>query len=63
MIPRNILYNDIVLQIIHAKVQERRLPMIVLDAEYQFDRHKVSGTQIKFFNLGNCTQLDLAILS
>lgn len=29
------------LQVIREKIMERRLPMAVLDAEYQFDRHKV----------------------
>lgn len=28
-------------KVIRDKVQQRRLPMVILDAEYQFDRHKV----------------------
>jgi cell fate regulator YaaT (PSP1 superfamily) len=31
----------ICLQVIREKVIERRLPMAILDAEYQFDHHKL----------------------
>lgn len=33
------LYRDC--QVIREKVLERQMPMAILDAEYQFDRHKV----------------------
>lgn len=34
--------EEIALQVIREKVAERALPMAILDAEYQFDRHKLT---------------------
>ena len=39
------------LQVIREKIMERRLPMIILDAEYQYDRHKCTQTLPLFYPL------------
>ena len=45
------------LQVIREKIMERRLPMSILDAEYQFDRHKL----VYFFEADRyvCTYVNL----